>query len=338
MPRHLPWCAVLVGSLGIVGCHPGEGQKAGESDESPIVGTEASRADGAPDTVRQRHVTPGAKGEPPGELRVFEPPCTLIEAGGFADGGTTWVALRDQAGTYLLFCVHQNLFENRFPPNALFVGAYHPEETSARLPFTTEEANLVITSLESALALHLPPEEMGQPDRVGDPTMEQIVDRLRPAEEKRSQEDWNLAFAKSALRRLKAVQKFPLADRGEVKARTARLAAINLEDAARAFRERAGELRRSEWETLEPVLKGRVQDMGAGANLAEFFTQTLGPPDAAALKEVESMVQSPFGNPSPINGDVFAYPLGIDGLQYTLIVDFRGGNGANFSVMGSSAP
>lgn len=346
MRTNLVFAWVVLCALPSVACQP----KTGAPEQAGSASTKAAdkagqRADRQPAATEvsnqgaQSQITAGSKGEPPGELKSFVPPIELVEANGYLDGGTTYVMLRDSRDVELVFCVYQDAFEDDpIPGNSLFLGATHPEQTSARRPFTQEEASLVISSLEAAVKPLWTPDRQQRLKQRGDPGEEVIHDRVaRPPEQQFTPLDVTVMFARDALRRARLVKQFDLADRAEVAERAAKLSAVDLDSAARDFRERAGQVREDEWRRLEPVLNGEVSKLAANKDLKAYFTQLLGPADESRLEDVSGMVQSPFGDNTPIEGRVLAYDLGkADGMVYTLVVDFRDRSRISFGEIAST--
>lgn len=272
---------------------------------------------------------PGSHGEPPPELRKFVPPIELVNADGYSDFGTEWVVLRDSRGRRLVFCVYQDAYEDDFLGNALYIGATHPRDSSARLPLSDDEARLAVESLKSALA---PLQAAKSPAKVD----ELEAAAVRPADQDETQplskRDLVLGFAESVLRRLQNRDSVPLADVEELSARAARLQAVDLDDAAAEFRDREGEDRQSQWERLKPVLIARSRGVQP-EDLRAFFVEHLGRPDTGLLKRFESMIVSPDVNMTPIQDDALAFDLGGDDGEYALIVDFRDPQSLGFYVL-----
>jgi hypothetical protein len=93
------------------------------------------------------------------EWTEFAEPITVVEANGYADGGTTYVCLRDARGKHLWALVSTKFEDEPAPPHTLFLDAKHYMDASARLPMSTKEAELVIASLEKGVAAALSPEQ-----------------------------------------------------------------------------------------------------------------------------------------------------------------------------------
>jgi hypothetical protein len=139
------------------------------------------------------------------EIKDFEPPVEIVTATEFWDGGTTYVVLRDAKKRYAILCVSQNAFESTVPGNTLFLNAHHPDSPTTRLPFSEEEARLVIASLDGAVKANLTEEELEELQGLGDPAEHRMREVASvPENERWSTAEWNLAYAFDALRRLQA--------------------------------------------------------------------------------------------------------------------------------------
>jgi hypothetical protein len=121
----------------------------------------SSAAGCGPSTADSKH---GAKSAVPAptttpEWTEFAEPIMLVEANGYMDGGTTYVCLRDARGRHLWAIVSTKFDDGPVPPHTLFLDAKHYMDASARLPMSTKEAELVVTSLEKSVAATLSPEQ-----------------------------------------------------------------------------------------------------------------------------------------------------------------------------------
>ncbi len=147
----------------------------------------------------------------PTELSEFEAPIKIITANEYWDGGTTYVVLQDAKKRYLLLCVSQNAFEGTIPGNTLFLNAPHPDAPNVRLPFSEAEARLVLDSLKSAVEADMSVEETEELSQLGDPAELKMSQTASPPEEQWSEDEWNVAYAFDALRRLKSQSTFDFA-------------------------------------------------------------------------------------------------------------------------------
>ena len=87
----------------------------------------------------------GVDGAPPGLVKELISPIELVDAIFWLDGGSVGVHLRDTTGTNAQFCCWKS-------GQILYVGALHPDESSARLPLTRQEAFMLCNSLKLAAA------------------------------------------------------------------------------------------------------------------------------------------------------------------------------------------
>lgn len=141
------------------------------------------------------------------------PPITIADAAEFADGGTTYVHLKDANGRELLICVSEPVFAETIPVNTLFLDASHPEAPEARLPHSEEEVALVIDTLGSAIEREFPESERKNIGRWGDPLEHFWHEKYTmPEAKQRSRNEWVKIFAWDAYRRLKSKSKFATLD------------------------------------------------------------------------------------------------------------------------------
>jgi hypothetical protein len=141
------------------------------------------------------------------------PPITLVDAGEFADGGTTFVHLKAADQRELLLCVSESAFAEVIPANTLFLDASHPRAPAARLPLNEEEAVSIVSTLETALETAFPPSARRDFEKWGDPLEHQWHEQYtKPQSEQRSVDEWKKIFAWDALRRLKAKPNFATFD------------------------------------------------------------------------------------------------------------------------------
>ena len=136
-------------------------------------------------------------------------PITLVDAGEFADGGTTFVHLKDADQRELLLCISESAFAEVIPANTLFLDAIHPQMPAARLPLNEEEAVSIVSTLETTLETEFPPSVRGDFEEWGDPLEHRWHEQhTKPQSEQRSVDEWKKIFAWDVLRRLKAKPNF----------------------------------------------------------------------------------------------------------------------------------
>ena len=251
----------------------------------------------------------GKFGEPPGPVRTLVAPIEIVDAGGYLDGGTTWVALRDSAGTKVTFCSTQDMFEGEIPPYSLYIGGTHADDESARLPVSRTEALMVRASLGTALA------------QLDQNKIREILDKEYDVSER----EWDICYAWQAANMLARRTRFDLADKVQLEKRIAKMRSADLAQLALRFRVGSVSNRENEWEQLRPVLRGHLIHESK-ANTKSYLLDLLGPPDPDALSECSSMLNldgSDFDK-------VLAYQLTAkeDYFSY-LTVDLRS-DGVNF--------
>jgi hypothetical protein len=141
---------------------------------------------------------------PPPEITKLVPPIEIVDATGFEDGGSIAVKLRDSASTEVVLFVNQDAFKSRIPPNALYLGGV-PTQPSARLPVSSDERQIVVEALKTAL------EALPLVDRRGASTG--MIDRNTQERLPEDQEKyWRIRFATAALEKLQSTKKYTDAD------------------------------------------------------------------------------------------------------------------------------
>ena len=318
---------ILIAGILLAGCDRPKELQHSENDSSKSSSSIDNPGSREPTTNAPRQpYAPGPKGEPPPEIKSLRTPIKIVYAVEFLDGGTNEIVLRDANGYLVQFFVYQDSFPNgKFPPNALVIG--DPDDSnSARLPLNEHESQLLVSSLDDARKLvqnDKPIESL--PEGQG-PAEAQVRDLLRNPNGHKSEEEWKLIFALDTLKRLNNIKTFPLADLNEIKLRTARLQAVDLDATCKEFRDQAGQSRSETWKRLEPVFNTAMRSHHDKQDIAITLTKLLGEPDEAALKTVVRVFH--IDNGEPIDNDVFTYLIGREivsesiWIEY-LVVDFR---------------
>ena len=188
----------------------------------------------------------GSLGEPPSDVGSLVSPIKLVDAGGFLDGGTTWVALSDANNSRAVFCVTQDCFPSDIPFNSMYVGAKHADNESGRLPLSKTEALMLISALAAAL-------ENEKFDVLKTDIGESILqEKFTVSPENRtSYRTWSRRYAHNALARLSAKKHFELVDRQKLDARIARMTSIDIHALSGMFRKTPENARAKIWSQLK---------------------------------------------------------------------------------------
>ena len=221
----------------------------------------------------------GSFGEPPGDVGTLVPPIRLVDAGGFLDGGTTWVSLTDANDSRAVFCVTQDCFGGDIPFNSLYVGGMHADMTSARLPLSKAEALMLVAALADALeheTIDVIPTDIG----------ESLIQENAavPLENREADRTWALRYAHNALVRLARKTEFEIADRQKLDLIIAEMTSIDINAVSRSFRSTPKAARAKVWSQLKPCFPLHIQ-AEYKTNKRQAIIKLLGEPEPDAVKQ-----------------------------------------------------
>ena len=242
----------------------------------------------------------GAYGEPPRSIRKLIPPINNIDAGGFLDGGTTYVRIRDSTETEVVFCVTQEAFPSDTPAYSLMIGGRHDQETSSRYPVSTAEVRMIKDSLADALK------------HVGDASYETLKDSD-------SQRARQLLFANQADRMLKQRTEYELASISELNRKIEKMRSVDIDSAGLEFRQSPPLDRLAIWEKMKPRIGFLLREGVENQKL--FLVELFGEPEVIAVRQCSDFFKLQPGDEKR----VLAYRLGhADGMYVYLRFDLRG--------------